>query len=111
MVDRSNSETDRYTPAPHRPRRHGDLNLEDRLAGIEEKQDQILEKLGEGNTRFATNDLRISSLEKIVYGICAVIGVAVVGAGLALIIRKPDDQAKQQVIYLQQPQAAAPAAP
>ena len=109
MGDHSNDETDRLTPAPQRMRRRGDLTLEDRLDDIERKQDQILQKLGDGQTLFATNDLRISSLEKIVYGICAIIGVAIVGAVLALVVRKTDDQAKQQVIYMQQPQAAVAA--
>lgn len=72
---------DRLTPPPRR--RHGELTLDDRLDGLEEGQQKILEKL----TQFSGIHIRIRALEFVVYGSCSIAGVGVIGSLLYLILK------------------------
>lgn len=48
---------------------------------------EIRDLLGKGNTRFAMLEHRVQFLERIIFSACALVGVAVIGGLLALVIR------------------------
>lgn len=52
-----------------------------------EKLAEILQRLGKGDIRFELIDHRVRFLERIVFGIGAVVGVTLVGSILALVMR------------------------
>ena len=54
---------------------------------IREEQKAVAKELADGKTRSELFELRINNLEKIVYGICTMFGISVVGALITLIIR------------------------
>ena len=68
-------------------RQRGDMTLDERLAAIEETQERILDKLGQGNTSFASLHLRMRALEVIVYGACGLGMVGLVGSVLYLVLK------------------------
>jgi len=68
-------------PAAH-PCSHKEL-----LEKIDGKLDQVIDRLAKGDTALALLDHRVSSIEKIVYGLCATTGLGVLGALLALVIK------------------------
>jgi len=51
------------------------------------KLDIIISRLGDGQTNFATLELRVKWLERIVYGAVALILMAVCGGVLALLLK------------------------
>lgn len=53
------------------------------------KLEDILTRLGKGDTRFELLEHRVAFLEKIIYGACGVVGLAVIGGLIALIMRSP----------------------
>lgn len=55
---------------------------------IEGKLDAILDRLGKGDTAIALLEHRVNGLEKIVYGLSALILVAVAGAMVSVVIIK-----------------------
>jgi len=57
------------------------------LGIINGKLDQILERLAKGDTAIALLEHRVAFLEKIVYGLCGIILVSVIGAIVALVVR------------------------
>jgi hypothetical protein len=57
------------------------------LQEINAKLDQVLERLAKGDTAIALLEHRVNFLEKIVYGLCGTILIAVLGGILALVIR------------------------
>lgn len=57
------------------------------LDQINAKLDQVLERLAKGDTAIALLEHRVAFLEKIVYGLCGIILVAVIGAIVALVVR------------------------
>lgn len=59
----------------------------DILETINGKLDQILDRLAKGDTAIALLDHRITALERIVYGLCGVILLSVVGGLVALVVR------------------------
>lgn len=96
-------DNDRLTPAPQR-RQRGDITVDDRLDGIEVILKEIQRDMNKGATSFATQELRIASLERIVYGLCAVVGVTLAGSVLALVLRTDTGKSPaepRQVIYMQ----------
>lgn len=56
------------------------------LQTINEKLDVIIKRLAEGDTAIALLRHRVFFLEKIVYGGCALMGVTVFGAIIALVV-------------------------
>lgn len=57
------------------------------LKAISDKLDQVLERLAHGDTAIALLDHRVNALERIVYGLCGVILLAVVGGLVALVVK------------------------
>ena len=55
---------------------------------LDSKFERVLERLAEGQTHFATQELRLRQLERVVYAVCSVAGVAVVGAIISLVVRR-----------------------
>ena len=60
---------------------HGLLNQ------ISAKLDEVLERLAKGDTAIALLEHRVAFLEKIVYGLCSIVLVTVLGAVVALVVR------------------------
>lgn len=79
-------DTERLTPPPRR-RPTGTLSLDERLGGIEDKQDEILDALNKGSTSFATLHLRVRAIEIIIYSGCSITLIGVVGALLYQVIK------------------------
>lgn len=67
--------------------RRGDLTLEDRLEAIEDTQQEILIKLGDGTTSFSALRLRLMALEVIVYGAAGLGLAGLVGSVLYLVLK------------------------
>jgi hypothetical protein len=57
------------------------------LASIESKLDDIQDRLHDGDTAMALLEHRVSFLEKLVYGVCGALGISLVGAVAALVIK------------------------
>lgn len=57
------------------------------LKEINAKLDQVLERLAKGDTAIALLEHRVCFLEKIIYGLCGTILLAVLGGICALVIR------------------------
>lgn len=57
------------------------------LERIEGKLDAIADRLAKGDTAIALMEHRIGSVERIVYGLCGTVLVAVLGGGLALVVK------------------------
>jgi hypothetical protein len=53
---------------------------------LEAKLDLVLSRLGQGDTTFATHELRVRSLEKLVYGAVAVGLTAIVVSVVGLVV-------------------------
>ena len=58
------------------------------LSTIERTVKEIQRDLGDGRVTFATLDLRMGHLEKIVYGACGLALIAVASAILSLVLRR-----------------------
>ena len=71
---------------PNQPVQH-DCTQKDVLDRIDGKLDQIIERLAKGDTALALLAHRIAFVERIVYGLCSIILVAVIGAIVALVVR------------------------
>lgn len=72
-----------HTPHPV-DQQHAEQSVLDQ---INAKLDQVLERLAKGDTAIALLEHRVAFLEKIVYGLCGIILVAVIGAIVALVVR------------------------
>jgi hypothetical protein len=59
------------------------------MTKLKEQEDTFIEKLRSIFVTIDTFNLRLSPIEKIVYGAATAIGLAVLGAGMAFILRKP----------------------
>lgn len=57
------------------------------LGQIIVKLDEVLDRLAKGDTAIALLEHRVAFLEKIVYGLCSIILVTVIGAIVALVVR------------------------
>lgn len=68
-------------PIPH------DCSQYEILNKIDEKLDTIIDRLGKGDTAIALLDHRVTGVEKIVYGMCALSLLAVAGGLIALVIK------------------------
>lgn len=68
-------------PAPHT------CTQQELLEKIDGKLDTVIERLAKGDTAIALLDHRVNSLEKIVYGMCSLILIAVIGGVIALVVK------------------------
>lgn len=57
------------------------------LEKINSKLDQVLERLAAGDTAIALLEHRLAFIEKIVYGLCGFILLAVLGGIVALVVK------------------------
>lgn len=57
------------------------------LTHLDEKIDEVLKRLAEGDTKMALTDHRMASIERIVYGGCALVLIAVAGGIIALVVK------------------------
>jgi len=57
------------------------------LEKIDGKLDTVIERLAKGDTAIALLDHRVNGLEKIVYGTCSLTLLAVLGGGIALVVK------------------------
>ena len=62
--------------------------IQSAIEKLDSKFERVLEKLADGQTTFATLELRISQVERIVYGVVGVAGLALVGAIVSLVLRR-----------------------
>lgn len=65
----------------------GSVTLEDRLDTIEALLRTLTDRIAEGNTQFATLNLRVRALEVIVYGACGLALLGIAGAIIALVVK------------------------
>jgi hypothetical protein len=72
---------------PPHPTTSHDCTQADVLDRIDGKLDQIIERLAKGDTALALLAHRIAFVEKIVYGLCSVVLLAVLGAVVALVVK------------------------
>jgi hypothetical protein len=85
-MSQQNVPTEKIEKAISQHMKH-DCTQGDILDQINGKLDQIIERLAKGDTAIALLEHRVNSLEKVVYGLCGVILLAVVGGLVALVVR------------------------
>lgn len=77
------------------PALRGGLTLDDRLDDIESLLREVRgdlraqgERLAKGDTELATLNLRLAGVERIVYGLCGVVLLSVLGAIVGLVVTR-----------------------
>lgn len=87
MPDEDSTDSFPLHQRPASRTRRGDLTLEDRLEAIEDTQQEILTKLGDGTASFSTLRLRLMAIEAIVYGATGLGLAGLVGSVLYLVLK------------------------
>jgi hypothetical protein len=64
----------------------GSITLDQRLADMDAKLDQIVENQSVGSRRFALHGIRLLALETIVYGACGIAGGVAVFKAVAKVL-------------------------
>ena len=75
-------------PTPHDCTQHELLSqIHGKMGSIEGKVDTVIDRLAKGDTSIALLDHRVGGLEKIVYGMCSLSLIAVIGGVIALVVK------------------------
>lgn len=86
-MTRPGDETDAVDPVTIHDLRRDTRDLGEVVRSIEAGVQSILTRLAKGDTALALLEHRVAFLERLVYGVIAIIGTAFVGAVVALVIK------------------------